>query len=193
MIIKNIPPTQDLFRITDVVSEGLAKRIVAHDWLNEPLTKQEAQEEWTRWMVGDHYLLREMDAQLTLNINQINQACNTNFFVAEGTRMWIDPPGFTVPIHLDGVVGEIPAHIKGVPQAMQTFWVGQEETGTTFYAEAPEDIQAAEELIDNKTKVRYRFPFEKNTAYFMINTPTLWHGMLVPSKDYRFTTYTYFR
>ena len=181
MIIKNIPPTQDLFRITDVVSAGLAKRIVEHDWLSEPLKKQEAQEEWTRWMVDDHYLLREINAQLTLNIKQINQACNTNFFVAEGTRMWIDPPEFTVPIHLDGVVDEFTGDINGVEQAMQAFWLGPEETGTCFYTTASKDA------------VRYQFPFETNTAYFMIITPDLWHGMLTPGKDYRFTTYTYFR
>jgi len=118
---------------------------------------------------------------LTLNINQINEACNTNFFVAEGTRMWIDPPGFTVPIHLDGVVDEFTGDIKGVEQAMQAFWLGPEETGTCFYSTASKDA------------VRYRFPFETNTAYFMIITPDLWHGMIVPGKDYRFTTYTYFR
>jgi len=179
MEIKNVDSGNDLFRFINAVTIDVAKSIIYHNWLNETLIKQEGQEDWDRWMIEDHPLLREIDSQIFEKLPFINEICGTDFVGVSGTRMWIDLPKSIVPIHLDGVVME-DGSFRGVDQALQLFWKGPRNSGTEFY------------FKNSKNDLRYKFPFTSNTGYFMLNNPDLWHGMIVPCREHRFTTYTYF-
>ena len=176
MIIEQIPPAPNLFLLANIVTPDLALRITTHNWLAESvLKKQEGQEAWDRYMVDNHVLITEFESQINDKLYQINEVGDTNYQFAEGTRIWIDTAGFTVPMHLDGTL----------PSAMQCFWHGEAECGTSFYNS------------NNEEDVRYIFKAIDNTGYYMRNpdpeTNSLWHAMLVPTTKLRITSYTYFR
>lgn len=175
MIVTPIQPTHDLFLLENIVSEDLAKRITEYDWMSADLKRQEAQEDWDRWMVDEHPLITEFEAEVNAKLHLLNQTADREYQFAEGTRFWIDQPNFVVGLHLDGQL----------PNAMQCYWVGNEKQGTHFYNSK------------NKNDLRYGFKLIPNTGYFMINDDpdnnALWHGMLNPADSIRITSYTYLR
>ena len=175
MIVQQIPPATDLYQCANLVTPELAHSIATHDWLNEAVQKQEGQEQWDRWMIDKHPLIDEFERQLNAKLPLLNAAIDAEYSFAEGTRIWIDSPGFTVPMHLDG----------WLPAALQCYWLGDEDCGTVFYNS------------DDADDVRYAFKAIENTGYYMRNpnpdTNSLWHGMLVPTRNLRITSYTYFR
>ena len=151
--------------------------IITTDWMSLPLKKQESQEHWDRYVITDHPLLKQFTEQVRAHLPSINSVANTKYTDVDATRLWIDLPGFTVPLHLDGVVTES-GDIQGVSEALQCFWLGPADTGTEFY--------------NGDKTLRYKFPFRTNTGYFMLLDPDLWHGMTVENTGIRITTYTYF-
>lgn len=180
MKLQAVDQDQDFFAISDVVPQHLVDVILTTDWQSLSVTKQAGQEKWTRslvvesaipWIDQWHEAMRnlwpKLEQQLQIKLHDYS-----------GTAFWLDPEGFTCPIHTDGEM----------PGSMQLNWLGHESLGTTFY------------YYKNQKTIRYKTVFAPNHGYVMINQAdaqgyrTLqWHGMLepVPPGTFRITSYTW--
>jgi len=170
----------NLFLIENLVSESLLNKITSTPWLNfnyidwKPGYKfrrtielsneiVEWQDEWndTIFSIWD-----QLQRQLNVNLQE---------FRHNDTKWWVDAPGFKTSIHLDNA---------SVLAAMQMYWQGGSEFGTTFYGPTTDPT--------NNAPVRYQTTAIPNTGYIMINGPDQWHGttLQLPENTLRVTSYT---
>ena len=171
-----------MFQVQDLVPDSLLAQITGTDWFDASFKITDKQE----WMV------RKSVSGETLPWNNAWQdAINSLMITARDlydisfqpnihkTTWWIDEPGFDCPIHTDD---------SRVAIALQMFWIGNINLGTTFYHDK------------NVNHVRKQFDFVPNTGYFLINnTPTStsdagkFHDMMtpIPENTFRLTSYTW--
>ena len=176
MNIVPIDAKQNLYLAQDLVPEHLADEIVNTDWLSLDYTRELLQETWPRrrikdsavpWIEQWNSYFNEIRTDLT---DVIKTNVQTRYLGYGGTAWWVDEPGFDCAIHTDG----------NLPGAMQLYWIGDINQGTTFYH--TKDI----------TNVRYQFVCQPNQGYIMMRDPQ-WHAMLQPvlPGKYRVTSYTW--
>lgn len=177
MKITAIDSRQDLYLIQDILPSSLILDIAQEPVQDYSWELQEGQEAWKRRKLilppssklhlVDKYL-NEIRHNIAKDIGVIwhEYDCWSSF--------WLDFPGFTTDIHLDGYL----------PCAMQLY-LGHNisDIGTVFYHDHTVPL-----------RVRYQFEYKPNTGYLMLNNQNQWHGMLkpVPNDSFRLSSYTYF-
>ena len=179
MNLRPIDATNDLFRVSDLYPIDLVKSIMTTPWLDMPYSKEEKQETWLR---------RKIDVSQTHWYNdfenyseklwiELSKKLEIPLHKYQGTAWWLDEPGFTCGIHTDGEL----------PGALQTYWIGDRDLGTSFY------------YYRDLSTLRYKFPFEPNTGYLMLNNiddngyrHLQWHAMpeYVSNHFFRLTSYS---
>ena len=179
----NITPVDNfnnLFLIENLVSESLLNKIISTPWLNFNYIDWNPGYKFRRTIEMCNKLVEWHDQwnDTVLSIwDQLQHRLNVNLqeFKPNDTRWWLDVAGFKTGIHLDNA---------GVLAAMQMYWQGEPQLGTTFYDSSANDT--------NNTPVRYQTKCIPNTGYIMINGPDQWHGTTfqVPENTLRLTSYT---
>jgi hypothetical protein len=174
MNIRSIDSFNNLFSVTNAVPDELVKQIINTDWMSLEYTKQEMQETWPRRRVKnsaiswigqweDHFC--SVWEQI---INSIQHSSSIKYAGYIDTAFWIDEPGFDCAMHTDGQM----------PGAMQLYWIGDADQGTTFYH-------------SNKVKdLRHQFEFVPNSGYIAVRDPQ-WHAMLTPVRPGQFRLSSY--
>jgi hypothetical protein len=176
MNIQPIDSANNLFSIADVVPDDLVKQIVATDWMSLEYTKEQLQKTWPRRRIKDsaipwidqwHTHLRSIWDQI---IHSTQSDPPVQYLGYTGTAWWVDKPGFDCAMHTDGEL----------PGAMQLYWIGNANQGTTFYHS------------NNVKDLRHRFELVPNSGYIMIRDPQ-WHAMLKPVQpnQLRVTSYSW--
>lgn len=182
MQITSVDQDQDLFCVTDIVSQDLQDKILSTPWLDLKFVRQEGQENWPRRRILEQEIewLEQWQTEISTQWSELQQQLQVKLEPYSGTAFWIDEPGFTCAIHTDGEM----------PGSLHLSWIGNENLGTTFYHSK------------NPDHVRFRHQFKPNSGYAMINQANSqgyrhlqWHGMLdpVPENTYRLTSYTWLR
>jgi len=182
MIIEPVDNIPDLFRVENVLPDELIERINQLPWLDHPWEEQDMQADWKR---------RKLLPYVGSPLSEVDTYFNSRFltYVESVTKVvfeykkawssfWLDYEGFSCSIHEDGAEREY-----NPLMAMQIYLTDSDyELGTVFYNDA------------QGTKIRYAFPYKRNTGYLMLNHPGHWHGMLneVPAGHLRLSSYTYF-
>lgn len=180
MRITAVDNDNNLFAVDTIFSADLVEKIIATDWPNLPWQRQPGQEKWARRLIEHHSLvwIAQWHAQLQQHWHTIGQTVNRELSCYMGTAFWLDEPGFTCPLHTDGMM----------PGSMQLTWIDASRAcGTAFY------------WYKNKNSLRCQFSSTPNTGYIMINSSDenyqqlLWHAMLtpVPENTFRLTSYTW--
>jgi hypothetical protein len=182
MQIISVDQDQDLFSVTDIVSQDLQDKILSTPWLDLKFVRQEGQENWPRRRILEQEIewLDHWQTEVSSQWSELEQQLQVKLEPYCDTAFWIDEPGFTCAIHTDGEM----------PGSLHASWIGGSNLGTTFYHSK------------NPDHVRYRHQFRPNSGYAMINQANSqgyrhlqWHGMLepVPEHSYRLTSYTWLR
>ena len=181
--------TENLYWINNVVDNETLKRVqtelYTHEKENpERWRKENAQDHLKRKMIEDHPLCNVVEDQVREQLPLINSTINSQWYHAEGTRFWIDEPGFTIGIHRD----------DNVKIALHLYWDG--ENGTTFWTPKFDPKEKRSRVTDDYG-LTYQFKFIPNSGYLMLNpnneTNMLFHSMLLPTTCQRLASYTYFR
>lgn len=177
MKISAIDTRQDLYLIENILPDSLLQDIAQEPVENYEWELQEGQESWKR-----RKLILPASSNLNLvdkYLNEIRHTIASKIGVVWHeydcwSSFWLDFPGFTTDVHLDGFL----------PSAMQLY-LGQNiiDIGTVFYYNNVVPLQ-----------IRYKFEYKPNTGYLMLNNDRQWHGMLkpVPKDTFRLSSYTYF-
>ncbi len=171
---------QNLFLVTEVVSQDLLEKILSTPWMDLEYTTQPAQENWPRRLIIKTQLpwYQQWTDEFKACWSQLESNVGVKLEPYTDTAFWVDQPGFTCAIHTDGEM----------PGSLQLSWIGNSDLGTTFYHSK------------NPEHIRYRHDFQPNSGYAMINQADAsgyrhlqWHGMLepVPVDTFRLTSYTW--
>lgn len=181
MQINAIDNENNVFRVENVMSSDLARKVLETDWLSLPWKRQEGQENWLRRRIENSAIpwIQQWDDYCSKIWADIAVHLGREYQGYQGTAFWLDEPGFTCSMHTDGEL----------PGSMQLTWIGSRHThGTAFY------------WHKDASALRHQFPMVPNTGYIMINQPDdqgyrklLWHAMLtpVPENSFRLTTYSW--
>jgi hypothetical protein len=177
MLVTAIDNENNLFRVEHAVSEELAAKVMATDWMALPWTRQEGQESWPRRLITNTAIpwIDQWHQEVSSQWSVIEQCIGRKLQHYCGTAWWVDEPGFICKMHTDGEM----------PGSMHLIWRGP---GTAFY------------WHNDPATLRYQTPEQSNAGYIMINQadstgyrPLLWHAMLTPADSYRITSYTWTR
>ena len=175
MFVTPVDSENNLFRVEQAVSEHLAAKILATDWINQPWQPQQGQESWARRRIQDIALpwIDQWHQEIQAQWPGLEQAMGRKLQPYFGTAWWVDQPGFTCSMHTDGEM----------PGSLHLTWQGP---GTAFY------------WFRDPAHLRWQCPSTPNAGYAMINVPDqdgsrrlLWHAMLTPVDYYRITSYTW--
>ena len=179
MNLRPIDATNDLFRVVDIYPDNLVKSILATPWLDMPYTKETKQETWFRRKVDVSQApwYSEFEEYCEKLWAELSKQLKIPLCKYPGTAWWLDEPGFTCGIHTDGEL----------PGALHSYWIGDRDLGTCFY------------YYRVLSTLRYKFPFEPNTGYIMLNNADdvgyrhlQWHAMpeYVSNHYFRLTSYS---
>jgi hypothetical protein len=182
MVIAPVDENTNLFQVQDLVPDSLLAQITSTDWVNTSFNITDKQEWMVRKSITDEMLpwnnaWRNAIDSLMLTAQDLY---GISFqFGIHNTTWWIDEPGFDCIIHTDD---------PRVRIALQMFWVGNSNLGTTFYHDK------------NVNHVRKQFDFIPNTGYLLINNTSKsksdtgkFHDMMtpIPKNTFRLTSYTW--
>lgn len=180
MHIKSVDHYQDLFAISNAVSEDLKQKILSTDWWSLEYRAQPSQENWPRRLIINDQLpwIDQWAEELRSVWHEIETSAAVTLEPYSDTAFWVDEPGFTCSIHTDGEM----------PGSLHLNWIGDKSLATRFYhSKNPQDI-------------RFQQDFLTNSGYAMVNLADRagyrhlqWHGMLepVPDNSFRLTSYTW--
>lgn len=155
-----------IFSCADWIDPTVADQLARVDWLSLPWSRPRLQEHWPRRQIGpDSPWVDLLQNQLHLHLAQINQVTGQTFQQGS-TVIWVDLPGFVVPVHTDG----------SAPSSVQLYWhMPIAGLGTCFYQHS------------NAVTLVWQAPGVVNTGYVAVTAPNpdgsqplVWHGMLCP-------------
>jgi hypothetical protein len=181
-----VPIDQQLFCVQNFAPPALVDKILNTNWVALSYQRTQFRKDGTPW------LRRQIDSSaiewhaewvefLKTKWEQITQQLGPSgwpYPTYPESTFWLDEPGFDCGIHTDGEL----------PGAMQLYWIGNSNLGTTFYHNK------------NGKNIRVQFKFVANQGYVMINLPDhhgyqllQWHGMLtpVPKDTFRLSSYVW--
>lgn len=192
MRITAIDQHNDLFSVSDVLTDVLLQKLSQEPLSCMAYTKQEWQEDVPRRKLYQFpgSTLESIHEHINQQKHQIGDAIGQNIHSID-TAFWYDQEGFDFTAHIDN---------PGVDKVMQIYLSDCKGAGTVFYnIDDSEVIEYDDEQQYNYTgihppaNVREQFEFETNTGYLMINHRRQLHG--VPNKigkhDTRLSVYCY--